>query len=191
MKKLLFTILLLFTLISSAFADTISFQSIFNTDWTQDSYYLDINSNDTQTTLFFYNKNTRFNTFITGIYFIDNYEFEYNNSPSVVFYETKKPRNFPGGNIIGFDTTLSYLAKSPSPQYGINYGESFTLYTNNILFNELKIGIHVQSICNSDSLILKINNTPEPTSSILFASVFLLPFYRRIKNGKCNNITRL
>ena len=103
----------------------------------------------------------------------------------------KKPKNFPGGNNIGFDTTFSFGAKNPSPQWGIEAGESFQMlvdlteprvaaeFMQGLGTKSVRVGLHVQALEDGGSLSLVSTppggggEVPEPGTMALLGSALM------------------
>ncbi len=135
----------------------------------------------------FYNNSTVIST-ITGIYFDSDGGTlldiaDISSSQGVSFTENKvSPPVLPGGNMIGFDATVGFLADSdnPGPQNGVNSlqdpkewvtitfnlqsGFDFSSVIDDLDNNALNIGVHLTNIEGGYSESFYI---PEPTTIAL------------------------
>lgn len=146
----------------------------------------------------FYNNSTVIST-ITAIYFDGEalLGIAYiNSSPGVSFTENGgSPPVLPGGNMIGFDATVGFLADSdkPGPKNGVNSlqdpkewvaitcnlrsGLDFSNVIAGLDNNTLNIGVHLTNIGDySESLAC---NIPEPTTLSLIGLGALVLLRRR------------
>jgi len=118
---------------------------------------------------------------LLGIASIDN------SSSGVSFSQGANPGNLPGGNSIGFETTIGFLADSDAPVQpnGVNPGEylgiTFNLlsgvtYADTITAmqtaTDLRIGIHVQGFADggSESFVNNVTVVPIPAAVWLFGT---------------------
>jgi hypothetical protein len=115
------------------------------------------------------------------------------NTGPAVFEFDKKPKNFPGGNNIGFETTFSFGAKNPSPKWGIEAGESFQMlvdlttprvaaeFMQGLGTKSVRVGLHVQALEDGNSLSLVSTppggggggEVPEPGTMALLGSALV------------------
>lgn len=109
------------------------------------------------------------------------------NGSGVDFSQGASPRNLPGGNTVGFQTTAGFSADSnpPTQPRGVNPGETlgifFTLQSGKTFSDTiealeqatgvggLRIGIHVQGFASggSESFVNKPPQVPEPSTLLL------------------------
>jgi hypothetical protein len=101
-------------------------------------------------------------------------------SAGVVFSVITPPGNFPEDNTIGFTEYFEVSANNPAPQNGVDVGEmlgvlfpgDFTDVIAALENGDMRIGMHVISINNSDSdsFVNDPNPIPEPTTMLLVCS---------------------
>lgn len=118
---------------------------------------------------------------ISDIYFADPTNIlrdmvEIQNSAGVSFTEDKNPKNFPGGNLIGFITDFSAGAVGAKSN-GLNIGESLGIVfnlENGMKYNDtivamqtgdLRIGVH-----GSNGGITPTSSVPEPATILLLGT---------------------
>lgn len=131
---------------------------------------------------------------ISHVYFADPTDIlldmvEIQNSAGVSFSEDKNPKNFPQGNLIGFNTDFSAGATGGAGN-GVDIGESLGIvfnlengmtYDDTILAiqtGDFRIGVH-----GSDAGVTPISSIPEPTTILLlgFALVGLFGLRKKFK----------
>lgn len=132
---------------------------------------------------------------IAGLIDMDDNALGYYGDAGVDFSQGASPLNLPGGNAIGFETTAGFLADSdPAVSInGINPGEMLGVVFNlqamgtyadilaELTNGDLRIGIHVQSFANGDSVSLVNVPVPEPgVATLLGLGLTALAARRRV-----------
>ena len=122
---------------------------------------------------------------ITDIYFDDGTLLgiaQILNSAGVSFASPATPGDLPGGNAVGFETTVPFSADSDSPvsANGVNAASEYVTIIFNLIngktyadtikalnSGELRIGLHVQSIAPQGGSDSYVNRVPEPVTLLL------------------------
>lgn len=120
-----------------------------------------------------------FDTCVTAIYLEGVRSLDVASS-GLVDFTRDDSRTLPGGNTIGWlsDNDAVLDARSPSPLWGINHGESVTIWLRgfNYQIDKARLAIHVQSSVGSSELFTTI---PEPSALALVGLGAVVALRRR------------